>query len=52
MRELTFTVTLRESTHLPISVVSSEARMKLWELLWQHLDIKEIKYQPTEDKDV
>ena len=45
MRDLVFEVRLREDTRLPINVVSSEARMRLLELLDQHLDIRNITYK-------
>ena len=49
MRDLVFEVRLREDSQLPINVVSSEARMRLMELLGDYLDIRNIVYKGEKD---
>ena len=51
MRTLSYTITLREKTGLPIHVASSEIRMKILELLYPQLDVQAIDFVASETKE-
>jgi hypothetical protein len=51
VRNLTYAVTLRDQSGLPINIAASEIRMKIMELLFQQIDVQAIELVASQTKE-